>query len=121
MQIPKEIAEVVLKIGRAEWGSTGPHDADGHADHIRKSVKITAEHFEQTEPQKMHGLYIEGSETVICHTGTSPNSPTTARALTAAWNALHDQCKAEAFYETLKEPKTIPLPKPPASDNGERG
>lgn len=90
--IPQDIVDHMLKLGRAEWGSTPEHDADGHADHIRQSVRITAEHFGQTEPQKMHGLYLEGTETVVCHTGTSPNSPTSARALTAAWNHLHDAC-----------------------------
>ncbi len=36
----------------------------------------------------MHGLYIKGTETVICHTGTSPNSGQIARALAGAWNHL---------------------------------
>lgn len=93
-QIPQDIAELVLRVGRAEWGSTPAHDADGHAEHIAESVRLTAEHFGQTEPQKMSGLYIEGTGTVICHTGTSPNSPGIARALTGAWNWLHDNASA---------------------------
>lgn len=92
--LPEEIAKVVLEIGRAEWGQTHAHDADGHAAHIGDSVRMTAEHFGQTEPQHMHGVWIEGTETVICHTGTSPNSPKTARALTGAWNWLHDRALA---------------------------
>ena len=94
--IPAEIVECVLRIGLVEWGATAPHDADGHSAHVRSSVIETAAHFGQTEPQPMNGLYVEGTETVLCHTGTSPNSPTTARALTAAWNALHAACFAEA-------------------------
>lgn len=106
--IPQEIVDTVLKIGRAEWGSVSARSAEEHGKHVEQSVRMTAENFGQTEPQAMHGLYIEGTETVICHTGTSPNSPINARALTGAWNALHDQCKAQAFFETLKEPPTIP-------------
>jgi len=107
MTIPKDILETVLKIGRAEWGSVSARSAEEHGAHVCESVKMTAENFGQTEPQAMHGLYVEGSETVICHTGTSPNSPTNARALAGAWNHLHDQCKAQAFCETLKGPPTI--------------
>lgn len=108
MEIPQDIVETVLKIGRAEWGSVSARSAEEHADHVRRSVEMTAEAFGQTEPQAMHGLYIEGTETVICHTGTSPNSPTNARALAGAWNHLYDQCKAQAFFATLKEPPTVP-------------
>jgi hypothetical protein len=78
-----EMQKAALEIGHVEWGTTHSHDADGHADHVRNSVKITSETFEQIEDQKMHGLYVKGSETVIGHTGTSPNSPTHARILTA--------------------------------------
>ena len=88
--LPPDLAKCVLDVGKVEWGATDPHDADGHADHIRTSVNLTAEHFQQAEPQQMHGLYIEGTGTVICHTGTSPNSPRTAQLLTGAWNWFHD-------------------------------
>lgn len=86
--IPDDIAQAVMAIGEAEWGQTPAHDANGHADHIRESVQMTAEHFGQTDAQHMHGLFIKGAGTVICHTGTSPNSPIHARALTGAWNFL---------------------------------
>ncbi len=98
--VPREIAEVVLKLGRAEWGATKPRTAKQHAVSVGKSVRITAEHFGQTEPQAMHGLYCQGDETIICHTGTSPNSPNTARALTGAWNHLHDLILAAVQAET---------------------
>lgn len=101
--IPRDLAELVVHIGKAEWGSTPEHDADGHADHVRESVRITAEHFGQTEPQKMHGLYVEGTETVVCHTGTGPNSPQIARALTGAWNYLHERCVAMLSASNPKE------------------
>lgn len=89
-ELPAEIAELVNRVGRAEWGATAAHDADGHGQHVADSVRMTAAHFEQTEPQPMNGLYVEGTETVICHTGTSPNSAAIAQALTGAWNWLCD-------------------------------
>jgi len=92
--IPDDIREIVLKVGIAEWGQTEAFDADGHANHVAESVKLTTAYFDQSGPQHMHGLYIEGSGTVICHTGTSPNSPQIARALTGAWNWLHEQASA---------------------------
>lgn len=93
--VPEDVAALVRSIGRAEWGSTPEHDADGHGAHVRDSVIATAEHFEQSGPQKMHGLYIEGTEVVICHTGTGPNSPQVARAMTGAWNYLLDAVAAK--------------------------
>jgi uncharacterized protein YfaS (alpha-2-macroglobulin family) len=101
ISIPTDLAKLVINIGVAEWGSTHAETADGHADHVRESVRKTAEHFGQTEPQQMHGLYIAGTETVICHTGTSPNSPQIARALTGAWNNL-----VELSAAALKAPPT---------------
>ena len=87
----RQMAEAAVRIGKVEWGTTHALPAEGHALHVLNSVNITAEHFEQTEDQKMHGLYVEGSETVICHTGTSPNSPTHARILAALWNRFVEE------------------------------
>lgn len=91
--IPADIAAVVLRVGRAEWGQTESHDAEGHGRHVADSVRKTAAHFGQSGEQRMQGLYVEGTDKVICHTGTSPNSPDVARALTGAWNWLHDQVR----------------------------
>jgi len=88
--LPADVAELVNRIGRAEWGATDALDADEHGKHVADSVRITAANFDQTEPQRMQGLYVEGTETVICHVGTSPNSPAVARALAGAWNHLCD-------------------------------
>lgn len=88
--LPADVAELVNRIGRAEWGATDALDADEHGKHVADSVRITAANFDQTEPQRMQGLYVEGTETVICHVGTSPNSPAVARALAGAWNRLCD-------------------------------
>lgn len=100
--ILKEMQEAAVAIGRVEWGSTHALDAEGHAGHTKNSVQITAENFEQEGPQKMHGLYLSGTETVLCHTGTSPNSPTHARIMTALWNNFVDNAEA-ALEEPSRE------------------
>jgi len=86
--IPQEIVDVAVRVGFGEWGSTAAKSAEDHAADTASSVKLTAEHFQQEGNQAMHGVYIAGTETVICHTGTSPNSPQIARALTGVWNKL---------------------------------
>jgi hypothetical protein len=58
---------------------------------MTNSVQLTAEHYAQTEPQPMQLLVIEGTDTVLGYMGTSPNSPVIARAMTGAWNWLHEQ------------------------------
>jgi hypothetical protein len=85
-----------LEIGKVEWGATAAIDAEGHAEHVKNSVEKTAKFFEQKEPQAMHGIYMAGNDVVICHTGTSPNSPTHARILTALWNRFVDEAEREA-------------------------
>jgi hypothetical protein len=93
--IPREIAEQVLSMGRVEWGETDEFTASGHLAHLEETLRITREHFNfEDVPVPMHGLYLEGTETVLCHTGTSPNSGPNAQALAGAWNWLHDQCLA---------------------------
>jgi hypothetical protein len=89
--LPADIAKHVLSLGRVEWGQTHAHDADGHGEHVARSVRLTAETFGQEGDQHMHGLWLAGTETVLCHTGTSPNAPKTTQALVGAWNWLVDQ------------------------------
>lgn len=100
MDIPEDIASHVLRLGRVEWGQTHAHDAEGHGAHVAESVRKTADTFGQTEGQHMHGLWLEGTETVLCHTGTSPNAPKTTQALVGAWNWLVDQAEAQRAAST---------------------
>jgi hypothetical protein len=90
----KEMQHAAVSIGRVDWGSTHALDASGHAGQTKSSVETTAEKFEQEGPQEMHGLYLSGTETVLCHTGTSPNSPTHARIMTALWNHFVENAEA---------------------------
>jgi len=91
----KEMQKAALDIGHVEWGTTHARDSDGHAEHIRNTIDITAKTFDQTGDQMMHGLYVEGTNIVVSHTGTSPNSPTHARILTALWNKFVDDAVAQ--------------------------
>jgi hypothetical protein len=102
--IMKEMQQAAVAIGKAEWGATKPMSMTSHKQHVGNSVKIIAENFDQTGPQAMHGLYLEGSETVLGHTGTSPNSGTHARILTALWNRFVNESEI-----ALKSPLTNPL------------
>jgi hypothetical protein len=94
--IPRAIAEQVLSMGRAHWGATAELTDAGHLEHLAESLRLTREDFNLDDvPVPMHGLYLDGTETVLCHTGTSPNSGANAQALAGAWNWLFDQCAAK--------------------------
>lgn len=95
--VPADLAEVVNLIGPAEWAVTAPADADGHGRNVARSVRLTAEEFGQgNELQPMQMLCCQGTDTVIGYLGTSPNSARIARAMTGAWNLLHQHCAARA-------------------------
>lgn len=93
--LPADVVELVLRIGRAEWAATPAKSAEEHASDLINSIRITDEHFKIEGPHRMDGLYIEGTETIICHSGTSPNSPGIAKALTGAWNRMYDEAAAQ--------------------------
>lgn len=95
-QFPDDVIELAKRIGRAEWGATEPKPAEDHGADMVHTVKKTAAHFGQIDQQAMHGLYIDGTGIVICHTGVSPNSPEIARVLTGLWNMLCDAAMIDA-------------------------
>ncbi|WP_407473510.1 hypothetical protein [Sulfitobacter sp. PM12] len=84
----KLMHQVAIEIGPVEWGATGELPVEKHLEHVKASIENTAKHFGQDGPQSMHGVYIGGSDIVLCHTGTSPNSPAHANILTALWNCF---------------------------------
>lgn len=93
--LPPHIAEQVVSMGRVEWGATAEKVAADHVAGFAETLRITREHFNYEDvPVALHGLYLEGTETVLCHTGTSPNSGPNAQALAGAWNWLHEQALA---------------------------
>ena len=94
--IPEDIAEHVLRMGRIQWGLSGPKSDEDHLADFASTLRLTREHFETVGDQELHGCYLNGTETVLCHTGVSPNSPIHARILVGLWNQLHDTLAAEA-------------------------
>ena len=99
VNIPTDIAAAVLKIGRVEWGATDPKSEAEHISDFTDTLRLTCEHFGTEGPQRLDGLYVEGSNVVICHTGTSPNSGVHAQALTGAWNRLYDEARILAALD----------------------
>lgn len=97
LAVPSDISDAVLAIGRVEWGATYEKPDEDHVKDFTTTLRLTREHFNMDAiPVRMQGLYIEGSDIVVCHTGMSPNSAIHARALTGAWNHLHDLCAHQA-------------------------
>ena len=93
IDLPRDIIEQVLSMGLVEWGATAEQKSEQHVDDFRETLRMTREAFDYEDvPVSLHGLYLEGTETVLCHTGTSPNGGPNAQALAGAWNWLHEQC-----------------------------
>ena len=89
--VPGDLKDTIRRMGAIEWGATAAKPAEEHAADTLSSVTKTAEHFAQAGDQQMHGCYLQGSEVVICHTGTSPNSPNNARLIVGLWNWLFSE------------------------------
>ena len=75
------------ECGEAEWGVVlGKPDVDHVIDFI-STLKTTRKAFpEIPEMSRMNGMYKKGSDVVLAHTGTSPNSPIRASLLSILWN-----------------------------------
>jgi hypothetical protein len=86
--LPKDVADSLLAIGRIEWGATEAQSDAKHVSDFKRTLKITRKHFGTEGDVALHGVYIAGENTVVAHTGTSPNSPQHARILVGAWNHL---------------------------------
>ena len=96
--LPDDIRETLLAIGKVEWGRTNIFTTEEHLAHLRETMETTARtHSQAADRTEMHGLYLQDGETVLCHTGTSPNSGQHARILVAAWNNLVAIAKLEAM------------------------
>lgn len=88
--IPPDLAQRILTLGKVEWGATSAKSDAEHLEDFASSLQITREHHKTEGPQSLHGVYISGSETVLCHTGTSPNSPAHAQIMAGLWNSVFD-------------------------------
>lgn len=98
--IPEEIARHMVKIGRVEWGSVKAKPDAEHIADFADTLRLTRETFANPEGDTpIHGVFLTGSETVVCHTGTSPNSPVNAQIMAGLWNSVLDQLLAAPASE----------------------
>lgn len=94
-RLPNDIIERLLAVGRVEWGTSLYQADEKHVEDFRDTLRITREHFAtEADETAIHGVYLEGTGTVLAHTGNSPNSPQHARILVGAWNQLVDMALA---------------------------
>lgn len=94
--IPDELKRRMIVVGKIEWGAVGNKTDEQHLADFADTLRITREHF-QLEPgnHALNGCYQTGTETVVCHTGTSPNSAEHAKIIAGLWNSVIDAMKSE--------------------------
>lgn len=95
--IPEPLVEAILQAGPVEWGATAEQSETAHVEDFRNSLKITREQFHIGEERSLQGVYLKGTSTVMCHTGTSPNSGTNAQIIAGLWNTIYDLLKSAAI------------------------
>lgn len=105
-ELPDDIVERILSVGRVEWGTSHRQTDEQHVDDLRDTLRITREHFEMGERETaIHYLFLDGSGTVLANCGNSPNSPQHARILAGAWNQLVDLAEDQARSQALTPSK----------------
>lgn len=94
-EIPDDVIESLLKIGKVEWGQTFTQTDEKHVEDFKDTLRLTREYFDiEADETAIHGVYLEGTGVVLAHTGMSPNSPQHARILVGAWNQLVELAQA---------------------------
>lgn len=76
-----ELSALCASLPAVEWGATAERTDEGHAVGFATSLAKTRDHFKMDGDTALHGLYVKGTDIVFCHTGNSPNSQKSARAL----------------------------------------
>lgn len=89
-KLPDEIVERLLDVGKVEWGCTDEQSDEKHLAQFKRTLELTRENFNTNGYRAMHGVYREGENVVLCHTGTSPNSGTHANIIAGIWNYFVD-------------------------------
>lgn len=92
--LPADVVETLRSIGLVEWGRSFEQPDEKHVSDFVDTLRITREHFGTEGETAIHGVYLAGTNTVLAHTGSSPNSPQHARILVGAWNHLVEQAGA---------------------------
>ena len=63
-----------------EVGVVGPHDTSKHIEHLRDSLEVAG----HKGPYPLYGVFIKGTETIVCYTGNGPNGERNAHAIVDA-------------------------------------
>lgn len=66
-----------------EWGTVKGKTIEEHVADFRDSMSA-----ETAVSSDLHGVYIAGTETIVCHTGNGPTSEANAKLITFALNNL---------------------------------
>ncbi len=98
-----------LTDARVEWGTIGGNTDANQVDWLAEDLRRTRERFDLgDEARDFHGVYLAGTEVVVCYTGNSPNSAAHARLITGLINSapvIADALKAHLVADT--KPKDI--------------
>ena len=94
------------ECGEAEWGVVLEKPDVDHVIDFISTLKMTRNTFpDMPTMTRTNGLYKKGSDVVLAHTGTSPNSPIRASLLSILWN--------ETLRAVVESNAQIPGPKAP--------
>lgn len=94
--IPPDLAKRMLEVGKIEWGAVANKSDEQHVSDFADSLRLTREHFGlDSGDHALNGCYLAGTETVVCHTGTSPNSATHAKIIAGLWNSVIDALNSQ--------------------------
>jgi NTP pyrophosphatase (non-canonical NTP hydrolase) len=96
------LLDALRALPPVEWGSTSYQDDAMHVADLVRTLELTRKRFGLAGPQAMHGVYLDGTPVVLCHTGTSPNSPAHARLIVGLLNHARELLRA---YEADKPAK----------------
>lgn len=102
--IPEELARRMIAVGKVEWGAVKAKTDEEIVSDFSDTLRKTREDFKTPDgPQSIHGVFLIGTETVVCHTGTSPNSPVHAQIIAGLWNSVIDALMAAPVPATSSE------------------
>jgi len=96
IEVPEDIEKRLLDAGLVVWGAVGPKPDSEHLADFASTLELTRQHFGTEGDAELHGLYLDGTDIVLGHTGVSPNSPLHARILVGLWNALHGELSKDS-------------------------
>lgn len=97
-----------------EWGAITGKTIEQHVEDFRSSLS-----WDTAVGTDLHGVYLSGSETVVCHTGNGPHSEANARLITFAINNFPKIAEhLRAALQQTKPPHEREPPHCPTCDCG---